>query len=139
MFELHNPISSRDVTKSGGFQSLTLSNQSAQISNATNRQVEFALSDDVELLEVRVGWSDSDNSRGLDQIAFWSQCFDVNGRMIPNSHRPMVIPFVAGFSKRFYFIPILTPSNAKKIIFTCNYIDIQVCIVSRTAFKEPQS
>ncbi|CAK3108250.1 hypothetical protein VCRA2128O308_470001 [Vibrio crassostreae] len=83
-----------------------------------------------------MGWADSENSRNLDQVTFWSQCFDDNDEMIANSHRAMVVPFVAGFSMRFYFIPILTPSNAKKIIFTCNYIDIQVCIVSRTTFKE---
>lgn len=137
MFELHNPIGSRgDKTGNGGFQSLVLSNQYAQVSDATNRQVEFSLSDDVELLEVRVGWSDSENSRNLDQVAFWSQCFDDHDEMIANSHRAMVVPFVAGFARRCYFIPILTPSNAKKIIFTCNYIDIQVCIVSRTTFKE---
>ncbi|MEZ9431709.1 hypothetical protein AB4247_26070, partial [Vibrio splendidus] len=64
MFELHNPIGSRgDKTGNGGFQSLVLSNQYAQVSDATNRQVEFSLSDDVELLEVRVGWLDSENSR----------------------------------------------------------------------------
>lgn len=140
MLGLNNPSQSAGgIVKNTGFQSLALSDQSAQITDATSRQVEFILSDDVELLEVRVGWSDSDNSRNLDQVAFWSECFDSNGSMIPNSYRPMVVPFISGFSKRFYFIPILTPSNAKKIVFACNYFDIQVCIVSRTTFKEPQS
>ncbi|WGW00351.1 hypothetical protein QF117_09150 [Vibrio sp. YMD68] len=120
----------------GGLLDFELVNQSAKITDATSRQVEFLLSENIELLEVRVSWSNGDNSRGLDQVSFWSQCFDSKGSVIPNSHRPMVVPFVAGLSVRYYFIPIFTPSEATRIVFTCNYIDIDVCIVSRATFLE---
>lgn len=138
MFALNNPSNNAGQSPYvGGFQSLVLGRHFAKITDSTDRKVEFELSDDVELLEVCVGWADEDNPKNLPDTDFNFEYLDVDGVAIPNSYRRVMLPFSPSPRTRVYYIPASTPSKAKKAVFYCPYIDISLSIVSRATFKEP--
>ncbi|TCT60138.1 hypothetical protein [Vibrio crassostreae] len=140
MFMLNNPSQSTGgIVKNTGFQSLVLNNESAQITDATSRRVEFSLSDDMELLDVHVDWSSGDNSRDLTYLQFYSWCVDGDGNTITNSHKAVTLPVVDTPVSQSHPYCISTPSQARKIIFECVYVDIKIHIKSRATFEEPQS
>lgn len=142
MFALSNPSSNASnagqSTYIGGFQSLVFNRHFAKITDSTERMVEFELSDDVELLEVSLSWTDEDNPKNLSDTDLNFKYLDADGEVIPGSDRRVMLPFSPSPRTRIYYIPALTPSEAKKAVFYCSYIDITVSFVSRAVFKEPQ-